>query len=431
MPSNWKTVKLGELFEFKNGLNKGVEYFGYGTPIVNYMDVNKRGYLTKESIKGLVEVTKSEAENCSARKGDVFFTRTSETLEEIGLSSVLMDEIDNCVFSGYVLRARPKTSQLIPKFCAYSLRVPAIRKEIMRKSSMTTRALTNGRFLSEVEFSYPEVHTQKTIVNILEAWDNYLELLSIKIGIEENIRNGFIQQLLTGEKRLNGFTSTWIEKKINEVFDFLPTHSHSKEQMSYKPSNSNAILNIHYGDIHTRYADYIDISKDNVPHLTDPDERIDSKRLLKEGDLVVADASEDYSGIGSCVEILKLDNRKCIAGLHTFALRSNKKFIAPGYAALVLKNKHVHNWMKRVATYSKVYGITKSSFGETAVYLPPIQEQEAISNAIYGTGESIRLLKEKRQMLLSQRKFLVNNLVSGKIPVPKKAGAKELEAVHA
>lgn len=109
----------GELFEIRNGLNKEKEAFGKGKPIINFIDVYKKRWLAKGSFSGLVYVTPDEIERYSARKGDVFFTKTSETKEDIGMSSTLIEDVPDCVFSGFVLRARPTTDLLLPKFCAY------------------------------------------------------------------------------------------------------------------------------------------------------------------------------------------------------------------------------------------------------------------------------------------------------------------------
>lgn len=81
IPEDWELKPIGELLEFKNGLNKAKQYFGYGTPIINYMDVFEHTGIRREHVAGLVDVTRNEIEAYSARKGDVLFTRTSETLE--------------------------------------------------------------------------------------------------------------------------------------------------------------------------------------------------------------------------------------------------------------------------------------------------------------------------------------------------------------
>ena len=89
----WKTYNLKQVLEIKNGLNKEKESFGTGTPIINYMDVNKHTILTSDKIKGLVKLSKKEIDNFKVNKGDIFFTRTSETSAEIGLSSSLICSI--------------------------------------------------------------------------------------------------------------------------------------------------------------------------------------------------------------------------------------------------------------------------------------------------------------------------------------------------
>jgi type I restriction enzyme S subunit len=142
----WEDVRLGDLFKFKNGLNKGKEFFGYGTPIVNYMDVFGSSKMQSAGIEGRVSLTAAERKNFDVRKGDVFFTRTSETVEEIGVAAVMLDEPTDTVFSGFVLRARPlNRDRLCDAFKAYCFGTSVVRKQITSKASYTTRALTNGR----------------------------------------------------------------------------------------------------------------------------------------------------------------------------------------------------------------------------------------------------------------------------------------------
>lgn len=119
IPENWEIVKIGESFSFKNGLNKEKQYFGYGFPIVNYMDVFKNTFINKQTIKGKVFVNKQELKNFNVNKGDVLFTRTSETQEEIGYSAVIIEELEDTVFSGFVLRGRPFNNLFSIQYCRY------------------------------------------------------------------------------------------------------------------------------------------------------------------------------------------------------------------------------------------------------------------------------------------------------------------------
>lgn len=190
---------IGELFEFKNGLNKEKKYFGEGTPIVNYTDVYKNRFLTNQLIKGKVTLTESEIERFNVKRGDVFFTRTSETQEEVGISSVLLDEIENCTFSGFLLRARPKTDLILPEFCKYCFSTYKMRIEIIRFSSFTTRALTNGPSLSRIKLRLPSLDKQRSIVEKLDAFTSLISKLQEERDLRQKQYEYYREKLLTFE----------------------------------------------------------------------------------------------------------------------------------------------------------------------------------------------------------------------------------------
>lgn len=127
------------------------------------MDVNKNKHLIKEDIEGKVYVSRDEIQRYKVIKGDAFFTRTSETIEEIGLSSTIIEEIEDCVYSGFILRGRNKKNKINGIFSGYLYNSEDVRKEVMRKSSKTTRALTNGKLLGEVIIKYPDKDEQEKI----------------------------------------------------------------------------------------------------------------------------------------------------------------------------------------------------------------------------------------------------------------------------
>ena len=181
-------MTVDELFDFKNGLNKEKAAFGKGVPIINFKDVYNKRYLTKNSFKGLVDVSAEEIERYSARKGDVFFTRTSETKDDIGMSSTLIDYVPNCVFSGFLLRARPKTDLLLPKFCAYYFSTQKVRGIIIRYASMTTRATTTGAKLSKIAVPVFSIKEQERIVSILDRFDTLCNDLSAGLPAEIEAR---------------------------------------------------------------------------------------------------------------------------------------------------------------------------------------------------------------------------------------------------
>jgi type I restriction enzyme S subunit len=200
--AKWDQIELGELFNFKNGLNKGKEFFGHGTPIVNYMDVFSKSALFSSKLEGRVSLTPQEYKNFEVKRGDVFFTRTSETTDEIGIASVMIDEPSLTVFSGFLLRGRPKDDRLRDDFKAYCFGSEFVRKQIVSKASYTTRALTNGKILSAVVLPVPSILEQRAITEVLLDMDAELDALEQRRDKTRSLKQGMMQELLTGRIRL-------------------------------------------------------------------------------------------------------------------------------------------------------------------------------------------------------------------------------------
>lgn len=216
-PEGWESRPIGDFLEFKNGLNKGKEYFGHGTPIVNYMDVYHHRGLRRDDIQGRVSLDASEIRRFAVKKNDVFFTRTSETPDEVGISGVLLDELPDGVFSGFVLRGRPKTNALLPSYCKHCFSTEEVREEIIRTCTYTTRALTNGNVLSRIHVFVPSRDEQARIAKALDDVDNLIESMEKLIVKKRSLREGLAQVLLTGAKRLPGFDGPWHQVNLEEA----------------------------------------------------------------------------------------------------------------------------------------------------------------------------------------------------------------------
>lgn len=212
----WSEHKFENIFDIKNGLNKGKDYFGEGIRILNYMDVNKYELNTENTIKGLVELTDDEIERYSVKPNDLFFTRTSETSEEIGLISAYMGNTIKCVFSGFLLRARPKID-LNSLFFAYYLRSPRQRNNIIKFSSITTRALISGGNLSKMKIKYPSIEEQNKIANLFLILDKKVELLEKKYREYQCFKKYLMQKLFAQELRFDDNC----QYKTKQVKDFL------------------------------------------------------------------------------------------------------------------------------------------------------------------------------------------------------------------
>ena len=190
---------LGEIFSFKNGLNKGKDYFGKGKLIIMFSNVFNSRYIDSTMLKNRVDINNNELERINANKGDVFFTRTSETKEDVGYASVLLEDIKECTFAGFLIRARPILNVFIPEYCKYCFSTQKVRESIVCRSSFTTRASLTGNGLGKVEIPIPPKQTQSRIVTILDQFEASIANLEAQLKEREKQYEYYRNQLLTFE----------------------------------------------------------------------------------------------------------------------------------------------------------------------------------------------------------------------------------------
>lgn len=263
----WIRAPVGTYYNFKNGLNKGKEYFGFGTPIVNFTDVYKNRSLVFDDLKGRVSLTVDEISNYNVKKGDVFFTRTSEIIEEIGYPSVMENEPVNTVFSGFVLRARAKdVDPLAMAFKRYSFFTKSFRSEMMMKSSMTTRALTSGSAIKKMYFCFPDSKGEQTkIGGYFKTLDQTLTLHQRKYDKLISLKKSMLQKMFpqngttTPEVRFKGFSRGWVTRKL---MDFSGKVTEKNLSKLYKDTFTNSA---EFGVINQR--DYFEKEISNIDNI--------------------------------------------------------------------------------------------------------------------------------------------------------------------
>jgi type I restriction enzyme S subunit len=227
----------------------------------------------------------------------------------------------------------------------------------------------------------------------------------------------------------------WEVKKLGSVYNSVNSFSFSREQMTNQPQK---LRYIHYGDIHTYIEkDNVNTVRDELPFIFDgliPNEKLDSELFpfLKNGDILLADASEDYEGIGKLWEVLDVANNKVIAGLHTIVLRDRNNSVAIGYGRYILKNAASAKSLKRIAQGTKVYSISYKHISKLHILLPTLPEQQKIAEILTIWDNAI----EKQTLLIAKletrKRGLMQQLLTGKKRVEgfnQKSETKILEEI--
>lgn len=407
MVKGWETKLIGDIFDFKNGLNKGKDFFGHGTPIVNYNDVYKNRALKRADIHGKVDLSTDEIRRFDVRKYDVFFTRTSETPGEVGLTSVLLDDIDNCVFSGFVLRARPKEALLAPLYCQYCFSTPEVRFHIISGCTYTTRALTNGKQLSAIPIPIPPLQEQQRIAEALSDVDGMISSLEKLVAKYKSIKTACLQQMFpqNGETvprmRLPGFTGAWEQRKYGEVVE-------TRRGLTYKPSDicDSGIRVLRSSNIDedtfVLKADDVFVKKDAV--------NID---YSKENDILITSANGSSRLVGKHAIISSISGNPAVHG--GFMLLGTTK--EPYFINASMGSSWYRHFIELyVAGGNGAIGnLNKNDLDNQAILIPSEPEQQAIGAFFKRLDHLITLHQRKLEKIQKIKQGMMQQLLTGKI----------------
>ena len=199
---NWETVFLSKILLFKNGLNTSKENFGVGTPFVSYKNVYAGGLIKEEDLTECVSLTPSEEDRFCLKRGDILFTRTSETPDEIGFNAVYNTSVP-AVFNGFCIRGRPlNDSLLIPEFSSFYFRSNAVLSQMRSLSKYTTRAGISAESLGKVQILIPPINVQEKIAKSLSSIKQLIKSVDKSIYSLQHLKQSISQDLLSGRKRV-------------------------------------------------------------------------------------------------------------------------------------------------------------------------------------------------------------------------------------
>jgi type I restriction enzyme, S subunit len=232
--------------------------------------------------------------------------------------------------------------------------------------------------------------------------------------------NTTTQQIPTGYKQteVGIIPEDWELVSYDQAFNFLKTASYSRAQLG----TNGQIRYVHYGDIHMKWNFFVDLKQD-LPTINE--DKASGYSLIENGDIVMADASEDYAGIGKSVEVVNKDNIHAISGLHTFLLRDKGDYFVSGFRGYIHSNKYVKSSMDRLATGLKVYGVSKTNLKLVQIPRPPLPEQTAIANALSDTDELITKLEKLIGKKKAIKQGAMQELLTGKRHLPGFGGEWE------
>ena len=197
--SVWKEVRLGEIGSTYNGLtSKSKEDFGEGKPYIPYLNIFSNHIVDSAAFE-LVKIGVDDKQN-KVIYGDILFTISSETPDEVGMSSVMLSNIDELYLNSFCFGFRLYSfDNLLPQYACYLFRNKDFREEIIRLAQGSTRFnLSKSEFVKTRVF-LPTLTEQNAIAQILDTAHQELKLYEQKLQLLQAQKKTLMQKLLTGE----------------------------------------------------------------------------------------------------------------------------------------------------------------------------------------------------------------------------------------
>lgn len=282
----------------------------------------------------------------------------------------------------------------------YLLKSISVERQFSSISNGSTRQSVGIMTLRKIFLSFPKNEVeQKAIAEALSDTDSLIQSIEKLIDKKNKIKQGAMQQLLTGKKRLPGFSGEWEVKKLGEIVDFLKGRGLSKSKLSIE-GNFKCIL---YGELFTTYDEVIN----SVKSSTNSSEGI----VSISGDVLIPGSTTTTGidlAIAACVN---LDGVLLGGDINILRpkVRINSEFLA----------RYLSN-IKKMEISKETQGITiihlyAKNLYEINIEFPIIEEQNAIAQALSDMDAEIKALEEKLKKYKTIKQGMMQELLTGRI----------------
>lgn len=203
---------------------------------------------------------------------------------------------------------------------------------------------------------------------------------------------------------------SWVSARLGEIMSFKVTYSFTRDDLNYE---KGTIKSIHYGDIHKKFQILFDITKENIPYINEKvnTDKIKEENFCREGDVILADASEDLNDVGKSIELVELNNEKVVSGLHTILARPKEGLFPKGFLGYLFKSDSVRKGIQKEAQGTKVFSISATRLQNLIIHYPlSIINSQKIADCLSSLDDLITAERQKLELLKDHKKGLLQNL---------------------
>lgn len=408
LPSDWSVVTLLDCLCGKPSYGINAPAIAYSPQKPRYIritDITEAGTYSKRSPASVEDVN---IDRYYLKENDIVLARTGAS---VGKSYLYQKDDGNLIYAGFLIKASINDIVADARYVFACLHTQRYWQWVNTVSVRSGQPGINGEEYSAYLLPLPSRTEQTAIADAISDTDRLISSLQKLIEKKKAIKQGAMQELLTGKKRLPGFSVEWSQAPFGDLFDFLPTNAFTRDQMT----DTGTIQNVHYGDILTKYGACLDMANTDVPYLleTVSVRKYSESSYVREGDVIIADTAED-STVGKCVELVNVHG-KVLSGQHTMLCRPKVTF-APKFLGYYMNAGCFHNQMLPFITGIKVSSISKANISTLVLKYPTlVEEQQAIAQVFSDMDEEIAQLEKELAKYQQIKQGMMQELLTGRI----------------
>ena len=423
--SEWKRYKLSELYEMSSGISSTKEQAGHGSPFLSF-SVVFNNYFLPDSLIDLMDTTDGEKQKYSINEGDIFLTRTSETVDELAMSSVALKDYPEASFSGFLKRLRPVDKTIVyPKFMAFYLRSPLFRRTIINNTVMTLRASFNEAMFSYLEIMLPDFDTQKKIGDFLYSLEKKKQINNqINQELEamaKTLYNYWFVQFDFPDQNGKPYKSSggkmfyhpelkreipegWGVEKLGELIELERGVTYAKSDIVEKTTN-DAIGVLRATNITGNVMDLNDLV-----YLTK--DKINNKQILKQNETLIVMSSGSKEHLGKNA----INYYEEVIGFGAFC----SKIVPKKYSTYIntfLQSSEFKGYLLKQSMGTNINNLTNSDILDCRIILPNEEILDKFENMVEKNFKLISNNYIQNQQLTQLRDWLLPMLMNGQVKV--------------
>ena len=395
---SWKTVTLSQIGTFQKGAGiSRAESNSGGLPAVRYGELYT---VHNNYVRTYTSHISREVASKALRVhyGDILFACSGETKEDIAKCAAIID--DSEVYAGGDIIVLSPSTEVDPIFWGFILNTPNVIQQRAQKAQGDAIVHISADSIKSIEITVPEYAEQVEIAKVLYDIDTLIVNMEKLIEKKKAIKQGAMQELLTGKRRLPGFNGKWKSVKLGDYCTVLRGGSPRPIQ-AYLTSSSQGANWIKIGDV-----------REGDKYITSTAERIIEAGICKSREVFVGDFILSNSMSFGRPYVLKIDG--CIHD-GWLVIQNYQESFDQQYLYYVLGSDFVKAQYVAMAAGSSVQNLNKEKVSNLTLYKPNIEEQQNIATILSDMDEEISGHEAKLAKYIGIKQGMMSELLTGRI----------------